>query len=193
MVVQYLAKLRQPVEHYATGGHGADMFTVHKELPDVIAKWFAATLTNHPASVPKTNGTALPPSVIHTLELIDKPGGADEVAKTLGQAREHHPNAVIFPQFLVNLLGYEHLQLGDAKGAVEIFKLNVAGYPNSPNTYDSLADAYLAAGEKDQALQNSKKVLELLPTDKTDSEPRRNAIRASAEEKITQLDKPNSK
>jgi hypothetical protein len=62
-----------------------------------------------------------------------------------------------------------------------------------PNTYDSLADAYLAAGEKDQAQQNSKKVLELLPTDKTDSEARRNAIRISAEEKITQLDKPISK
>jgi tetratricopeptide (TPR) repeat protein len=175
--------------HYATGGHGADMFTVHKELPDVITEWFAATLTNHPASLPKTNGAALPPQVVHALETIDKPGGADEVAKTLEQAREHDPNAVIFPQFLVNLLGYEHLQPGDAKGAVEIFKLNVAGYPNSPNTYDSLADAYLAAGEKDQALQNAKKVLELLPTDKTDSEPRRNAIRASAEEKITQLDK----
>jgi dienelactone hydrolase len=180
-------------EHYATGGHGADMFAVHQELIDVIAEWFAATLTNHPASVPKTNGTALPPEVIRTLELIEKPGGADEVAKTLAQAREPDPTAVIFPQFLVNLLGYEHLQLGDAKGAVEIFKLNVAGYPNSPNTYDSLADAYLAAGEKDLALQNSKKVLELLPTDKTDSEPRRNAIRTSAEQKITQLDKPNSK
>ncbi len=180
-------------EHYATGGHGADMFTVHKELIDLIAGWFAATLTNHPAGVPKTNGTALQPQVIRTLELIDKPGGADEVAKTLAQAREHDPNAVIFSEGLVNLLGYEHLQLGDAKGAVEILKLNVAGYPNSPNTYDSLAAAYLAAGEKDLALRNAKKVLELLPTDKTDSEARRNALRTNAEKKITQLDKSNSK
>jgi dienelactone hydrolase len=180
-------------EHYATGGHGADMFAVHKELPDVITEWFTATLTNHPASLPKTNGTAFQPQVIRTLELIDKPGGADEVAKTLSQTREHDPNAVLFPQFIVNLLGYEHIQIGDAKGAVEILKLNVAGYPNSPNTYDSLADAYLAAGEKYLALQNSKKVLELLPSDKSDSEAMRDGIRKSAEQKITQLDQPNPK
>ena len=180
-------------EHYATGGHGADMFAVHKELSDLIAEWFAATLTNHPASLPKTNGTALQPQVIQALELIDKPGGADEVAKTLSQAREHDPQAVIFPQALVNLLGYEHIQLGDTEGAVEILKLNVAGYPDSPNSYDSLADAYLAAGEKDLALKNAKKALELLPSDKIDSELMRNGIRTSAEQKVTQLDKPNSK
>ena len=179
--------------HYATGGHGADMFAVHKELIDLIADWFAATLTNHPASVPKTNGTAFQPQVIRTLETIDKPGGTDEISRTLSQTREHDPNAVIFPQFIVNLLGYEHIQLGDAKGAVEILKLNVAAYPNSPNTYDSLGDAYLAAGEKDLALKNAKKALELLPGDKTDSEALRNGIRTSAEQKITQLAKPNSK
>ncbi len=180
-------------EHYATGGHGADMFAVHKELIGLIAEWFAAPLTDYPSGLPKTNGTALQPQVIHTLELIDKPGGADEVANTLTQAREHDPNAVIFPECLVNLLGYEHLQLGDAKGTMEILKLNVASYPNSPNTYDSLAAAYLAAGEKDLALRNAKKVLELLPGDKTDSETMRNALKSSAEQKITQLDKPNSK
>jgi len=180
-------------EHYATGGHGADMFAVHKELIDLIAEWFAASLTNHPTDVPKTNGTALQPQVIRTLEMIDQPGGADEVSMTLSQAREHEPGAVIFPQFIVNLLGYEHIQIGDAKGAVEILKLNVAAYPDSPNAYDSLGDAYLAAGEKDLALKNAKRVLELLPGDKTDSEAMRNGIRKSAEQKITQLDKPNSK
>ena len=180
-------------EHYATGGHGADMFAVHKELIDLIAEWFAASLTNHPTDVPKTDGTALQPQVIRTLEMIDKPGGADEVAMTLSQAREHDSNAVIFPQFIVNLLGYEHIQIGDAKGALEILKLNVAAYPDSPNAYDSLGDAYLAAGEKDLALKNARRVLELLPGDKTDSEAMRNGIRKSAEQKITQLDKPNSK
>ena len=76
---------------------------------------------------------------------------------------------------------------------MEILKLNVAGYPDSPNSYDSLADAYLAAGEKDLALKNAKKALELLPSDKIDSELMRNGIRTSAEQKVTQLDKPNSK
>jgi tetratricopeptide (TPR) repeat protein len=70
---------------------------------------------------------------------------------------------------------------------VAIMKLNVAAYPNSPNTYDSLSDAYLAAGQKDLALQNAKKAIELLPNDTAENEQRRNDIRDSAQQKINQL------
>ncbi len=177
--------------HYANGGHGADMFSAHKELPDVIAQWFAATLMNNPGSVPKTNGSAFAPQVLSALKLMDQPGGASEVEKMLVQAREHDPAAELFPEFIVNLLGYEHIQLGDTKGAVEILKLNAIAYPSSPNVYDSLSDAYLAAGQKDLALQNAKMALALLSDDKLDSEQRRNAIRESAAQKLKQLDKPN--
>lgn len=77
--------------------------------------------------------------------------------------------------------------MGDNKGAVKIMKLNVTAYPNSPNVYDSLSDAYLADGQKDLALQNAKKALELLANDTTDPEERRKAIRDSAEQKVKQL------
>jgi hypothetical protein len=33
----------------------------------------------------------------------------------------------------MNRMGYEHLQSGDTKGAVEILKMNVTAYPNSAN------------------------------------------------------------
>lgn len=174
--------------HYANGGHGAEMFAAHKELPDVIAQWFAATLRNNPGSVPKTNGSPLGPQGLRTLELVDQPGGADKVAKMLEQVHESDPQGALFSEYIVNLLGYEHIQQGDTKGAVEIMKLNVAAYPNSPNVYDSLSDAYLADGQKALALQNAKKALELLAKDTTDSEQRRKAIRDSAEQKVKQLD-----
>ena len=85
-------------------------------------------------------------------------------------------------------MGYEHLQTGDIKGAVEILKLNVRAYPNSPKVYDSASDAYLADGKKDMALQNAKKALELIAKDTTDTEERRNDIRENVEQKIKQLD-----
>jgi hypothetical protein len=66
-------------------------------------------------------------------------------------------------------------------------KLNVVGYPNSPNVYDSVSDAYLADRQKDLALQNAKKAVELLANDTLDGEQRRNDIRESAEQKIKQL------
>jgi dienelactone hydrolase len=177
--------------HYVNGGHGADMFAAHKELPDVIAEWCAATLMNPPGSAPKTNGAPLGPQVLRTLELIDQPGGALRVAKMLEQARESDPKAALFSEIIVNLLGYEHIQHGDTRGAVEIMKLNATAYPNSPNAFDSLSDAYLADGQKDLALQNAKRALELLANDVTDNEQRRNAIRDSAERKLKQLHQPS--
>jgi dienelactone hydrolase len=179
---------------YADGGHGADMFAVHKELPQVIADWFTATLWKKPEKLPKTNGAPLDSQALRILDQIDQTGGggASEVAKTLAQAREHDPKAELFSETFVNLLGYEHLQLGDTKGAVEIMKLNAAAYSDSPNAYDSLSDVYLANGERDLALQNAKKALELLANDTTDTEHRKNDIRESAEQKVKQLEKPGS-
>jgi dienelactone hydrolase len=175
--------------HYSSGGHGAEMFAVDKELPDIIAGWFLATLTNHPDRALKTNGSPLEPRVVHDLELIDQPGGsaADQFAKAMSAARQSGTEPVLLPEVIVNLLGYEHLQMGDTKGAVEIFRLNALAYPNSPNVYDSLSDAYLADGQKELSLQNARKAVELLAMDNANTEQRRNGIRDSAEQKIKQL------
>ncbi len=178
--------------HYAAGGHGADMFAVNKELPGVIADWFSAVLWKNPAKAPATNGAPIELQARQTLDRIDQSGGASEVEKTLAQVREHDPKAQLFSETFVNLLGYEHLQIGDTKGAVEILELNTTAYPDSPNAYDSLSDAYLADGQKDLALQNAKKALELLANDTTDNEARRKDIRESAEQKVKQIEKPSS-
>ena len=87
----------------------------------------------------------------------------------------------------LNRVGYEHLQAGDTKGAVEILKMNVTAYPNSANVYDSVSDAYLADGQKDLARENAKKALEHLSADTTDSEARRNGIKTNAEQKLKEL------
>jgi dienelactone hydrolase len=63
----------------------------------------------------------------------------------------------------LNALGYELLFAGRVGEAVEIFKLNVEAYPQGFNTYDSLAEAYLAAGARELAVKNYKKSLELNP------------------------------
>jgi dienelactone hydrolase len=175
--------------HYASGGHGAEMFAVQKDLPSVIANWLLATLENTPERLPKTNGQAMNPQTLHNLALIDLPGGAgaDQVVESLSVGRRGASDAALLPEFIVNLLGYEHLQSGDIKGAVEILKLNAMAYPASPNACDSLSDAYLAAGQKDLALLDARKAVELLANDPLDGKQRRNDIRESAEQKIKQL------
>ena len=60
-------------------------------------------------------------------------------------------------------LGYELIRVGKIPEAIGIFKLSVETYPTSFNTYDSLAEAYMDHGDRDLAIKNYKKSLELNP------------------------------
>lgn len=56
------------------------------------------------------------------------------------------------PEMQVNNFGYAVLQgFNLPKVAAWVFRRNVANYPDSPNVYDSLGDALLAAGDSTQA------------------------------------------
>jgi hypothetical protein len=172
---------------YETGGHGAVMFAAHKELPQEIVDWFAATLKNKANLVLFRTGVATS-SESRFMDLVDLPGNGGLAEQVLTQARKRDPTAVLFSEEIINRLGYERLVLDDTKGAIEILQLNVIAFPNSPNAFDSLSDAYLAAGEKSLARTNAKKALELIPRDTTDSAERRKGIQENAEQKLKQLD-----
>jgi tetratricopeptide (TPR) repeat protein len=64
----------------------------------------------------------------------------------------------------VNMLGYDYL-MSQAKAdmAVLVFTFNTQTYPNSYNTFDSLGEAYMAAGNKKLAKKHYLKSLELNP------------------------------
>jgi tetratricopeptide (TPR) repeat protein len=47
--------------------------------------------------------------------------------------------------------------------AIRVIQLNVAEYPQDANTYDSLAEAYMDVGERELAIQNYEKSLQLDP------------------------------
>jgi len=97
------------------------MFGAHPEPMDMVSEWFLAALTQQPSKLPHTNATGFSPAVVEVLKKIDQPGGASEIAS--------RPTRPDLPENTVHLLGYEHLQGGDAKGAMEIFKLNVSAHP----------------------------------------------------------------
>lgn len=72
-------------------------------------------------------------------------------------------NEYDFSETELNTLGYQLLQMGKVPESIQIFKLNVEAYPQAFNTYDSLGEAYMRHGEKDLAITNYKKSLELNP------------------------------
>jgi dienelactone hydrolase len=173
---------------YSVGGHGVDMFQAHADLPGIIVDWFTATLQKSSESVTASAAAQPRPKESTFLYQLDQTDGIKKAAKIYDE--EHRRDATrntLFSQELLNRVGYEHLATADPRGAVEIFQLNATAFPNSPNVYDGLADAYLASGQKELARQNAKKALELLPTDTADSEARRKEIKESAEQKLKQL------
>ena len=72
-------------------------------------------------------------------------------------------DAYDFSEPQLNRLGYRFLQMNRAKDAIEIFKINVEMFPQGFNAYDSLGEAYMVNGDKQLAIQNYKKSLELNP------------------------------
>lgn len=61
----------------------------------------------------------------------------------------------------LNLLGYHYLLKNRLPEAVEVFKLNVALFPEDGNGYDSLGEAYMVQGDAARAILNYRRAVEL--------------------------------
>jgi len=70
----------------------------------------------------------------------------------------------LFDEKDLNDLGYHYLnELDRVDDAIEIFKFNVSLFPDSPNTYDSLGEAYFVKGDLEEASHNYKRSLQVDP------------------------------
>jgi tetratricopeptide (TPR) repeat protein len=77
----------------------------------------------------------------------------------------------------LNDLGYRLLGMKKVREAIEIFKLNVETYPASANVYDSLGEAYMINGDKELAIKNYQRAVELNPQN-TDAVEKLKKLRA---------------
>ena len=68
-----------------------------------------------------------------------------------------------FSEGSLNAFGYLVLEK-DPAGAIPVFQLNAATFPQSGNVWDSLAEAYMKAGDLKKAQENYEKSLTLDPT-----------------------------
>lgn len=63
----------------------------------------------------------------------------------------------------MNHVGYQLLEMDKIQEAAKIFELNKNTYPNSANVYDSYAEALMKLGNKEEAIKNYKKSVEMNP------------------------------
>jgi len=71
------------------------------------------------------------------------------------------PDSVYLSESTMNRLGYNLLSSGKEKFAIAVFGMNIDAYPNSPNCYDSMADAYKQSGDLNKAADYSRKALDV--------------------------------
>jgi dienelactone hydrolase len=173
---------------YKAAGHGTEMFAVERGLEPAILDWFTTYLRDAPATPPAVAaGESSPAEEFWTL--LTSPGGVAKARQVFDDSRRAGKHDVLISETETNQYGYQLLQSGNAKDAVEVFKLNVDAYPSSANTYDSLSDAYLALGNRDEALRNAEKALEMIPKDAEASDDFKRLVREGAEKKVTELRK----
>lgn len=90
-------------------------------------------------------------------------GKIDDAVAAYRKIKTQTPNNVAVTEQRLNALGNGLVQKKRFAEGMALLKLNVEFYPNAWNTYDSLAEAYMQNGEKDLAIANYKKSLELNP------------------------------
>jgi tetratricopeptide (TPR) repeat protein len=96
--------------------------------------------------------------------VYEKSGIDSTVARyTMLRERFYGAGSYDFSERSLNEFGVSLMEKGRHDDAVRIYQLNVQQNPNSSFAYSSLADAYAAAGNKDLAIQNYEKAVQLDP------------------------------
>lgn len=88
---------------------------------------------------------------------------------------------------ILNANAYYLIDQQRKQEALELFKLMVESYPESPNAYDGLSEAYELLGNKDEAVKNATICLQKLETAKGISEQFKNRIRQGSAERLQRL------
>jgi len=181
----------------ATGGHGTDLFKSHPDLPGILVEWFVDTLIKTPGHAP-----ADPLAAASILNQFEMSGGVTLVTQQLTEARRKDPQAKLWPEVSVDIIGSDHMRLAEVENTaghlsesqaerqlgIEIFKVNLLAYPDSADAHFNLADAYLQDGQKVLARQSAQEALSLLNAHKlplsswSDTDERRSEIRQAIED-----------
>lgn len=82
-------------------------------------------------------------------------------AKRFREFKNDPANTYLNTEATMNSFGYKLMGMKRLDEAIEIFKLNTEAYPQSSNVWDSLGEAYMNKGNKELAIKNYEKSLEL--------------------------------
>jgi len=111
------------------------------------------------------HGKPRPVTLVDELRRVYVTSGIDStLARYMSlRIRYYGRDAYDFGEGSLSDLSSELLDMGRYDDAIRLLKLNLDQYPQSSRSYDALGEAYQKAGKKDEAIQASRKALELDP------------------------------
>ena len=89
--------------------------------------------------------------------------GVKAAHKAYEKIKEKSRKDYDFGEGPINTLGYHYLNQKNVEAALAIFKINTENHPKSANVWDSYAEALMENGQKEAAIENYHKSLELNP------------------------------
>jgi tetratricopeptide (TPR) repeat protein len=102
-------------------------------------------------------------SIAETLSATIQSGGIDRAVQEYHDLKSAQVSVYNFNEEQLTALGYRLIRAEKFSEGIRIFQLNVENFPRSSNAYDSLAEGYLRAGDKAQAIANYERALEWNP------------------------------
>ena len=114
-------------------------------------------------------------------------GRIDEALAGYRRLRAANPADPAVAEPRLNQIGYERLQAKDYARALAVFRLNTELYPDSANTYDSLAEATELSGDKAGAVTLYRKALEIVSRGGASGAVGNEAVRSHAEARLKAL------
>ena len=117
---------------------------------------------------PLTGQTTSP--AIDSLYALAVSEGPQSVVDRMRAIENNRPDDV--GEAPVNTLGYRLLGEGRFAAAIAVLRRNTERFPDSPNTWDSLGDAFMQAGRTAEAIDAYRTVIERLPDAAVDAQTR---------------------
>ena len=125
------------------------------------------------------------PSVEAFQALIEQ-RGLQHAMTVFDDARQRDPKAELFEEARLNQIGYRLLRHGKLPESVTILRKVIDLYPSSSNAYDSASEALEASGDTAQAVELTRKGLEVLTREDLPV-PRRQLLKDGLEGRLRRL------
>ena len=93
--------------------------------------------------------------------LVLKNEGVQKAIKYYEEQKAIDSKIILFTENQINALGYEYLNNNLIDEAILLFQFNLKEFPESFNVYDSLGEAFMNNGDKENAIRNYKKSVDL--------------------------------